>query len=511
MAHENAGLDENSKWVMMGVTNDASKFRTMFRVDPSTLRLLVDANISGSVGALDQFDLTTTNPLAVAIVDGNGDQITSIGGGTEYTEDAAAAADPVGKALIGIRADSLAAVTTTDGDNIAARMTNKGELYIKHVDSIPITDNSGSLTVDAPVGTPVYVRLSDGSAAITTLPVSLASVPSHAVTNAGTFAVQVDGAALTALQNIDTDTTTIIGHVDGLEGLLTTIDADTGNIATSVQLIDDTIFVAGTDTYSEATSKGGLILAVRRDADTTLANTTNEFVPLQVDANGYLKVEIFDGGGSHTVDNAGTFAVQDSAAEASLSVMDDWDNGASDGASVSGDVAHDTADVGEPVKIGGKALDVGATPTAVSANDRVNAAFLRNGAQLILGGEPNIITKNLNVSDADGAQTDAALVTVSAGTCIVVTMIQVYLDAATTATGGVQARIGFGTANTPALDAAGVVFSHSGIAAGSGAVVGNGSGIIGIGASNEDLRLTCEDPTGGNLDIIVTYFTMAIG
>lgn len=61
--------------------------------------------------------------------------------------------------------------------------------------AVPITDNSGSLTVDAPVGTPAFVRLSDGSAAITTLPVSLASVPSHAVTNAGTFAVQVSSIA----------------------------------------------------------------------------------------------------------------------------------------------------------------------------------------------------------------------------------------------------------------------------------------------------------------------------
>lgn len=69
--------------------------------------------------------------------------------------------------------------------------------------TVPVTDNSGSLTVDAPVGTPVFVRLSDGSSAISTLPVSLASVPSHAVTNAGTFATQVDGAALTALQKID--------------------------------------------------------------------------------------------------------------------------------------------------------------------------------------------------------------------------------------------------------------------------------------------------------------------
>lgn len=48
--------------------------------------------------------------------------------------------------------------------------------------AVPVTDNAGSLTVDAPVATPVFVRLSDGAAAISTLPVSLASVPSHAVT-----------------------------------------------------------------------------------------------------------------------------------------------------------------------------------------------------------------------------------------------------------------------------------------------------------------------------------------
>ena len=84
--------------------------------------------------------------------------------------------------------------------------------------SVAVTDNAGSLTVDAPVATPVYVRLSDGAAAITTLPVSiasmpstpvtgtfwqttqpvsLASVPSHAVTNVGTFAVQVTSAPST--------------------------------------------------------------------------------------------------------------------------------------------------------------------------------------------------------------------------------------------------------------------------------------------------------------------------
>lgn len=65
--------------------------------------------------------------------------------------------------------------------------------------AVGVTDNAGSLTVDAPVGTPVFVRLSDGSSAITTLPVSLASLPSVTI---GTFPdnepfnlAQVGGAA----------------------------------------------------------------------------------------------------------------------------------------------------------------------------------------------------------------------------------------------------------------------------------------------------------------------------
>lgn len=78
-----------------------------------------------------------------------------------------------------------------------------GQATMANSTPVVIASDQDSITVDAPVATPVFVRLSDGASAIATLPVSLASVPSHAVTNAGTFAVQVDGSALTALQLID--------------------------------------------------------------------------------------------------------------------------------------------------------------------------------------------------------------------------------------------------------------------------------------------------------------------
>lgn len=131
----------------------------------------------------------------------------------------------------------------------------------------------------------------------------------------GSILTSVDGIE-TLVGTTNTTLTTIDGRVDGIEGLLTTIDGrvdglETSNsaIQTAVELIDNSIFVAGTGTYAEATSTGQLILAVRRDADTTLVNTTNEMAPLIVDANGYLKVEVFSGGQNIPVSAAsGAFA-----------------------------------------------------------------------------------------------------------------------------------------------------------------------------------------------------------
>ncbi|MGH8532364.1 MAG: hypothetical protein ACREV1_06420 [Gammaproteobacteria bacterium] len=124
---------------------------------------------SAAEGTLAIIRSTLSRALHVNLRDAAGAEV-SVGGGTQYTEDAAAAANPVGTALNLVREDARAgSLTTTDGDNVAARGTNAGELYVKHVDAIPVTDNAGSLTVD----------------------------------NAGVFATQVDGAALTALQLID--------------------------------------------------------------------------------------------------------------------------------------------------------------------------------------------------------------------------------------------------------------------------------------------------------------------
>ena len=229
--------------------------------------------------------------VSVQIVDGSGNQIASFGGGTQYTENATDASITGTVAMMEVAADTIEPIQGTVADGLLVNLGSNNDVIV-----------TGTVTAD--------LGATD-NAVLDAIAASTAAIDTDATTIIGHVdgietALTAANASLDAIEAstaaIDTDTTTIIGHLDGVEGLLTTIDADTGNmdtslnnIETSAALLDDTVTTLGTDTYTEATSKGITIGAVRRDADTTLVNTTNEFTPLQVDANGRLKVEAFSG------------------------------------------------------------------------------------------------------------------------------------------------------------------------------------------------------------------------
>lgn len=175
-----------------------------------------------------------------------------------------------------------------------------------------------------------------------------------------------------------------------------------------------------------------------------------------------------------------------------------------------GDKAHDAADGSTaPMKMGHRAIAHGANPAAVAADDRSNWYASRHGIPFVIGGHMNLVTREYR---ATTAQTDDDMVgPVGAGAKLVLTSLGVFVDHATTVDVGV--RIGFGTASVPAepADGAGVngvVLSHPGIAAGSGVVIGDGSGIIGIGADGEELRITNEVPTTGSIKVIIKYYAI---
>lgn len=166
-----------------------------------------------------------------------------------------------------------------------------------------------------------------------------------------------------------------------------------------------------------------------------------------------------------------------------------------------GSVAHGATDSGNPVKVGYKAIDHGAAPTAVSANQRTDAYANRHGVPFTIGGHPNIQCIRATYTTAPS---NNAIVTQAAGGKIVVTRVSFAISKNMTTNPSVI--IGFATATTPTTT--GVVASHPGLDAGGGMTTGDGSGILGIGADDEDLRITTGTLTTGTLDVVVTYYVV---
>lgn len=174
-----------------------------------------------------------------------------------------------------------------------------------------------------------------------------------------------------------------------------------------------------------------------------------------------------------------------------------------------GNVGHDSAATGNPLTMGLTAVAFGTNPTGVTAGDVSRLYGNRAGVVFTLGGHPNAFSIEAQVQDADGPQTDVALVTCGAGCKVIVTFAKATCDPDNT--GDIGIRVGLGTANVPAgshTGTAGVVLANDGILPGGGEVSGNGGGIIGVGADGEDLRYTSEDPAGGSCNVIVKGFTI---
>lgn len=186
-----------------------------------------------------------------------------------------------------------------------------------------VTDDSGSLTVDAPVATPVFVRLSDGGAAITALPVT---------DNGGSLTV--DGSltsvgTVTTVSTVETvQTVSTVATVETVTGTVTVTGSVTasaltpGTGATNLGKAEDAAHASG-DT-------GVAVLAVRRDAAAVGSGTDGDYSTFNVDASGALWVRPSD-----VVDVAGTVDAQPVNAA-------DWGVYAED-------TAHTTGDSGTPV------------------------------------------------------------------------------------------------------------------------------------------------------------------
>jgi hypothetical protein len=123
-------------------------------------------------------------------------------------------------------------------------------------------------------------------------------------------------------------------------------------------------------------------------------------------------VNIADGGNSITVDNGGTFAVQAVAA---------------------GDVAHDGADSGNPVKVGAKATTGLTGATMVANSDRVDNIARVDGALIVQPFCPLEDVVQERTTNTDGASTAFAsgLAAPGAGVRLWVTSVDICNSSAT--------------------------------------------------------------------------------
>lgn len=198
--------------------------------------------------------------------------VTGAGGGTQYNVDDAAGGTDTGSALLVVRDDSLTTLTPADGDYTTLRVSSTGALHV--------TGGGGGTeytedvaTANPIVGTATMMERDDALATLTPIEGDWAAmrcsatgalwvavdgtvtVGSHAVTNAGTFATQVDGDALTALQ-----------------------------------LLDDVVVVE--DAAAAANPTGNVMMSVRQDevGSTAIASADNDVQALRSNQFGELKV-----------------------------------------------------------------------------------------------------------------------------------------------------------------------------------------------------------------------------
>jgi len=251
-------------------------------------------NIIGKIRLVDsggtEITETTDHSVNVTIV---ADDV-GVGGGTQYTEDAAAAADPVGNAQICVRLDTPAGITSADGDNIARRATNYGAAYCQIVDSsgnfIDTFGGSGGtaaaddadFTAGTTQGTPamgVYesspTSVTDGDLGT----VGITQTRSLKVQETNSTAILADTA------NMDTNLGSIAGAVSGSE---MQVDLVSTNRANGVEAVTDWTAVAQNTVVESGTidcsGHDATAINIQAFLDSTIAHTGTRF-QIQVSYN----------------------------------------------------------------------------------------------------------------------------------------------------------------------------------------------------------------------------------
>jgi len=258
-------------------------------------------------------NLAANDALSVAIVDGSGTQITSFGGGTEYTVNVAAPADPVGSTFVMERDDVLSALTEIAGDWTNPRATAEGALWVQDFNSDAILSDTTAILADTAIisgavaAGQMQVDIVADGAGLATAANQLPDGHNVTVDNAS---IAITAAALPLPSGAATSANQLANGHDV---------AITGAALTALQLIDNPVFVD--DAAFTLTSSSVMMAGAMVDASlSALAAADGDAVPFRVDANGALHVTGGGGGTEYTED---AVAAGDPIGGALIMVRDD--------------------------------------------------------------------------------------------------------------------------------------------------------------------------------------------
>jgi hypothetical protein len=218
--------------------------------------------------------ITACDTGAVVLASGTVTTVTSItndvniaDGGNSITVDWAGTAPPIGAC---VEATALRVTIATDSTGVLSVDDGGGTITVDGTvtANLSATDNAVLDQIDSNTD---YGAVVGGGVEATALRVTLANDSTGTLT-------------------VDTTGTSGLEVVQGTAADLNVTEASASAILTAVQLIDNTVAVLGTATYSEASTSGNVVGAVRNDELATLADTDNEIAPLQVDEDGALMV-----------------------------------------------------------------------------------------------------------------------------------------------------------------------------------------------------------------------------
>lgn len=269
----------------------------------------------------DILDLTNSNPLTVAIVDGSGDQISSFGGGTQYAVDTALGSTPTGTLSLAKRDDVLTTLTPVDGDAVENRVDQWGSLWVSLGTRLDSTNDSISAvqsgtwninnvsgTVSLPTGASTAANQTTANGLLTTIE-----------TNTDFGTVTGGGTETGALRVTVANNSTGVLSVDDNGGSLTvdgsvTVINSFGASAVNIQDGGNSITVDGTVAVSSISTSitpgtaaanlgkaedavhtsgdvGVMTLGVRNDGmATSFSGTNGDYTPIATDAQGRISV-----------------------------------------------------------------------------------------------------------------------------------------------------------------------------------------------------------------------------